>query len=631
MSGSVHEWIENNEDFEAVFQCLNPLDVWEKNASVRAFQTFDWNDASVGGDELTFAHEGSAVMIQYDGDIVAVKFGNGRLCDALPDLFDVLTGLGWQFAEVHHPARSMSALMGDIGRAIPASMKFDVCPAKASIEISSFAESASLMKYGTAALRMDPMSTVDDVVLGELESMTPPQAGTYPVKTAVAAQHQNVLADDVGDHEDDHVSDVSSAHSSMMQGQVEVEVARPLPVSPQPEIAVPAPRADVLTHNNYPQECDELVASAVQHLTLKHSNIQAALVIENENLRDALALANDRLNVEQEHARRLQEEQANRHSPWLLPEQIAPVASTNAHFAVDIFNDIPMPNSNSVVHVGASALCFDLPSNPLSEEAVQQIAVSVSALQIVHVRPGASGESMRWDIFGDISPEYPWGAQQLACSMGFSRPNSALVASIFLEVKERILYAELRDVLSICASSGFDSKVKMDQMLEGVVSPGMKTLFSRLSSTALTAVLDEIVLNLGNLLLCPQGRAFFDIRCASDEITVKKEDVFSMRELMQSPVARLFVIHVDSLDGPFVTWIADLLRDMAFSYSSTTRYGLAGVDAAIAADAVVDAELVEQVNQGDETEIEKNQTLLAEVKAAANDLILQLRRLGMTA
>ena len=96
-----HEWIENFNDYEAVLRCLNPLSAWDKNATVRAFQTFDWNHASVQDGELEFAHKNTPVVVRFDGSVIAILFGLGKLNEAVPDLFVALHGLGWRTAELY--------------------------------------------------------------------------------------------------------------------------------------------------------------------------------------------------------------------------------------------------------------------------------------------------------------------------------------------------------------------------------------------------------------------------------------------------------------------------------------------------------------------------------------------------
>jgi hypothetical protein len=124
-----HPWIYNQNDYEAILNCLNNPSPWPSDSILRAFQTFDWNDASHDGDELAFIHETSGVIVKYDGQTLAIELGMGNLSEALPDLIKVLSQLGWEEAEVYHPLKSMDALLRHIGQAIPASMVFNFKPA----------------------------------------------------------------------------------------------------------------------------------------------------------------------------------------------------------------------------------------------------------------------------------------------------------------------------------------------------------------------------------------------------------------------------------------------------------------------------------------------------------------------
>lgn len=167
-----HEWVEDYKQFEAVLHALNPMPGWEREATLRAFQTFGFDDASTPGNDMAFSHAETGVMLRHDGDYVAIEFGDGDLRTAMGDLVHVLYQLGWRDAEVYHPIETISVLLNDIGMSIPANMDFDVKEASTVSEISSFSETGSLVDRSVMALH-DAAGTGDlsDFVLGELASM----------------------------------------------------------------------------------------------------------------------------------------------------------------------------------------------------------------------------------------------------------------------------------------------------------------------------------------------------------------------------------------------------------------------------------------------------------------------------
>ena len=114
------------------------LSVWEHASILRAFQLWQFTaDETTPGDELTFFHNESMTRVDYDGNVLAVTFTHHDLKDVFKDLFGALYSLGWTKAEAYHPISTMSELMVDIAKSIPASMDFDVCPGKIETPIDS--------------------------------------------------------------------------------------------------------------------------------------------------------------------------------------------------------------------------------------------------------------------------------------------------------------------------------------------------------------------------------------------------------------------------------------------------------------------------------------------------------------
>lgn len=143
---NTHPWIEGYEEYEAVLLVKNPIQTWETNAIIRAFQLHQWDGIQVGdGDEtgdLSIVHTTSGTIVHYDGQVLAIDRGDTDLNEAFTDLFLVLRHLGWQNIEVYHSLATMGDLLQDMGRSIPASMEMNIFPFnhKANIESTANAD-----------------------------------------------------------------------------------------------------------------------------------------------------------------------------------------------------------------------------------------------------------------------------------------------------------------------------------------------------------------------------------------------------------------------------------------------------------------------------------------------------------
>ena len=148
MSIQNHPWVQDYASFEAVLCSAHEGGQWDQSATLRAYQTFGFDDASTPGNDQTFRHLDTGVLLLHDGDVVAIQFGDGNLPAALSDLFLVLGALGWTEAVVYHPAESLGALLNDMGKAIPGHMQFDVRAAKAESDAAHLPEAAALVERG---------------------------------------------------------------------------------------------------------------------------------------------------------------------------------------------------------------------------------------------------------------------------------------------------------------------------------------------------------------------------------------------------------------------------------------------------------------------------------------------------
>lgn len=169
MENSNHNWINNFADFDAVLVCKNELEHWEKDTTVRAFQTYQFRDSTVEGDDPEFIHIETGTVIKHDGDVLAIVYGE-EWVDALPDLVLSLSALGWKSAEVYHPPETMAMLLKDLGRAIPAHINFDVVPANTAKKVTDYPEGASLFAHGKP---FSPKADDAQTIAQEFNDMTP--------------------------------------------------------------------------------------------------------------------------------------------------------------------------------------------------------------------------------------------------------------------------------------------------------------------------------------------------------------------------------------------------------------------------------------------------------------------------
>ena len=446
----------------------------------------------------------------------------------------------------------------------------------------------------------------------------------------------NVLPDHVEDHMNDYTAEVSdrqmgqkNAGPVVREGSTTNDLASiDIPINHDIFEQENEIRLEVLKQ----KECAITPAGSQFQPAVVDSN-HATLVIENENLRDALTLANDSLEVGVEQIRRLKEELGHINIRQFQVDKPASVEEVLRTSLYGDANGTPLHPLKPVVRIGASALCFDIPDQPISEADLAVIFDDLAVSQVKHVWLGTTGEGVRWNVLGDISIKNPWFAQLLACTMGFTKPNAAIAACIFLELNKTMTSPQLRDVLTICESVQVltDRQITSDE--GGPVSSGIATIFSRLSIAAKGSFISEVVDHFDGLLLCPDGDTFLDIRRNSKETATDSLSVFSLQELAESSVPRLFVIHVDALDGPFVLWISTLLETMAWSYSQSIRHPLTartdvGQDRDISGSQVTPIVGSGLAHLGGEAEPVKEQTLL-EVGAVLSSLSIQLRRLGV--
>lgn len=585
-AANVHEWIENfgEFDFEGVLICKNSLGKWDEGAALRAFQTFQWRDATTEGNDSSFAHITSGAVVRFDGEALAIEYGDDRLEEALPDLFDVLYSLGWRDVELYHPGPSAATneFLGHIGRAIPARYAdFDIHLAKVELAVSEFAEGAALIARGRQ-LMGGGVENEGAALLGEMQTLNVRaisggvRASQYDDELPVAAVGQvgGIVLDD-GEEMDD--------------GEVLVVGARLVPTVPGFAPAAPVVPVEL---PNYPYLDDDDEAPRTFDLPGAGGDKDKgsmALLLEPEAETIGFGLLGQlQPQIQQQSQPEIQQQQQVQ-QPALQADEVpllhVPQVRVAVPQKVEVLPDVAVKDSaepaprlpakiplvsdpellESVITVGRSAFVFDLPANPMTDDDVLAVADEhgVGSKDVVHLHPGAMGEALRWDVFGEVAPAYPFFVEKLVGAMFAGVPDEVLVASEILALKQREPGAQLRDLLAVA--------IQKD------------------SAHAMV----DVAHRLGALSLAPAGQAFVDlmpsdmVESAADNSVV--DHCFTVMSIVQSPAARLYVVHVDQLDGPFVLWSVSLLRFVVSNYAATKRYSCPVKEFADAVEVSVDA------------------------------------------
>lgn len=589
-----HEWVERYEDYEAVLVCINALPTWETDAAMRAFAIYQWTDATTSGDDPSLRHNDAGTIIRHEGGVLAIDFGHGSLNDALPDLFLALHALGWREAEVYHPAATLNALLVDMGRSIPPNLDFDVRPAKTdqpieeSPEAQMFIAGANRLKGDSGAARQSNESAVSSIILDEFRDLAPAGEGLMTSTVIAHAGVVNLIDDDEQEEGGDAVV---------------VQLAPPARV-------VPVYDQDYGEEPNVPnieshaeEECVEMWPPArsgkqtvdsfwIEPVHTTEKEIAPASVAQAEKV-DIIAAADIKANEQQTASIKVLH-------PINVEEQ-----------CMSIETSCP----SKIIRVGRSVFCFDMPEDSLANDDIQAIASEyrIPREEWVNISPGLLKESMRWDFLGEIEPNAPWVAETLAEVMVPSA-DSRLVAGIFLALKAEKPCAGLRDVLMFAGRA----LEEMAQIL-GTVSPAAKLLLNHAKTRGdLDRTMDALVQHLGALALAPVGQSFVDLPADQDEVSGELQETFTVREVIQSPAPRIFVVHVDVLDSAFVAGIAESLRYVATLHAAAKRYGKEGDGTQ------------EEFGKPVQDQVESAGQINAEVQEVLGSLFEQLQKLGVS-
>lgn len=558
MSNQNHPWIQDFASYEAVLRCTHEIGQWEESATLRAYQTYGFDDASTPGNDQTFRHIDTGVLLLHDGEVVAIQFGDGNLGAALSDLFLVLCALGWKEAEVYHPSETLGTLLRDMGKAIPGHMEFDVKAAKDISGAAHLPEAAALIEHGKSILQgiaATPQEAQDfnTIALGALESMAPDHAfdtGAVAHGATLQETHQaeDALAVSAPVHLDDELvfDDVGAASQPYFtsepqgvrpHGQVFLDDDDSVPVVPKLGATAHAqsgttegyPVHDIPAETPEGATAEYPLASQVE----ERGHVVPQDEPEVEPVREALPVA---VRVDAPVQGRAERSMA----------QIAPGP------------DVASPR---LICVGASALCFDRPDSTLSLDDIGDCAAQMEAVEVVHLWPGLVNQSERWDLIGEIDHNAPWFAETLANELAtHGAIERVWFAAALLELARQREDAQLRDlVVKLLAEDA--SAACGAVATPPLFKPDAHERFAN-------AVLNRFL----GLLLSQEGQSFLDVRPpAGAENVTQNIRTFSVRSLLLAPERKLYVVHLDAADGPFVEMIVDLLMSVAIRYSGSTR------------------------------------------------------------
>lgn len=585
MSIQNHPWVQDYASFEAVLCNAHEGGHWDESATLRAYQTFGFDDASTPGNDQTFRHIDTGVLLLHDGDVVAIQFGDGNLPAALSDLFLVLGALGWTEAVVYHPAESLGALLNDMGKAIPGHMQFDVRAAKAEPNSMQSPEAAALIERGKSLLQgvavgQKETQEFNSLALGELESMAPDldagadaritsqpfEQGTQFVPAAGPVHlDQDPVISDRG-REPDHPLH-ASAHSNGVQprGQVFLDDADGAPMVP----VLHANTSNTAAGTTWSSTGRAVDGVTEQVFSVEHDLVteEAADLVVNRDMSNASVSYAEYagLNVAEELEPAQRVPVPNVERP--MHEVPATVSLQNAD---ESLKDQMLGNSDakaghgavSVIRVGNSALSFDTPNAAVSLADADRVADLIGATEVVHLWPGMINQPERWDLIGEIDPSAPWFAELIANELEVQSPiERTWFAAALLQMARRQSIAQLRDLL--------------DEMMTGAWSEqcGALAQSAAFKPRDHEHFVHSVLGRFSALLLSENGESFLDIRPAVQSATDESAQmrVFNVRSMLLAPESKLYVVHLDAIDGPFVEMVVNLLKVVASRYAISTR------------------------------------------------------------
>lgn len=544
-----HEWVASYAEFEAVLICTNQLAQWDRDASIRAYQTYGWNDASTGGDEHYFHHEESGIVIRHDGDVVAIEFAAQPLKAALFDLFKVLHALGWRQAEVLHPAETMDLLLEDIGKAIPAALDLDVRPAQAVLVTGRARGGVELLEQGRALMQHAVMDEFNDLALGHLQELgamanfDEPVPGDDLSRDDVPISWDRMPDEPLQSDPGGRLAVAgSAAHSPFLDDDPPVVSLGSLDALAQPAMEPPSAAA----REAHPVEPLVPVAVPVARLSP-----DAAVGPANADADADTDVTCDRMPMR----------------PSILQPTDSPPPAPQPSLAAHA----------NVIQLGRCAIAFDTPMTPLLPDAIAGLASTLGARVVDHLWPGLCNQEHRWDVLGEMDSDHPTMAEVLVAELGVCERGRGLLTAVIQGLVASRRCGQLRDVLVACVQ-GMNG---LDELPLASAHHPLKGAFRATFSDSWAKALQDYA----GLLAGLDGYGFTDIRSGEADELAEGVKCFTLRQLRLEAAPRLLVVHLDPTDGKSVENIVGLLRRLAIRYSTSMRFDRlrdAAHDAAVA-------------------------------------------------
>lgn len=561
MGNRNHEWIQKFRHYEAVLRCTNELGGWDRDQTLRAYQTWGFDDATTNGNDLSFGHIDTGVLVLHDGDVVAIQYGEGEMVKALADLFTTLHALGWKTAEVYHRQESMDALLTDMGKAIPGHLDFDVHPARETASAAEDSEEAAqVMELGLnlmqgVATTAREAEEFNSSALSELQSMSDEDNAQQDQQ--IYAQLDSPL--ELDDGFESYAGPAVEPGTQHMQeaGSILMEPHRERIIFADDEDSMPiVPKLVQEMQVDQPITLapdDPLESAPVQVLEAAPSPAPVSVPAPAP----APVPQPTPVQMPAEAPGVARETQSTQQiivspRPTSLGGQIAASDRANAS------NGFHIPASFSLMKLGRSAIGFDLPESPFDQSVVEEVAQEMGAREVVHVWPGLTNQAERWDLLSEIDTTAPWFAETIADELKILKPV------------ERILFA---GALKKAAADGLQMRDLLHALLDGSWVPDVlvKAMQNSVDSNALT---QSVFGKLGALLLSENGEAFLDTKpadAANERQNPATFTILSARAISHDTAAKLYVVHLDACDGPFVRTVVSLMMEVAQRYAKSMR------------------------------------------------------------
>lgn len=541
-----HPWVEDFANFEAVLVCTNKLPAWDTAAVMRGFQTYLFDDATTPGHESSYTHSNTGGVVRYEDGVLAIDFGHEDLAVMLPDLLSALYALGWRRAEVYHPAETIDALLDDIGRAIPAHQDFDVTAAQEK-PLSEQPEARSLLSRAVSGMGDRETISAEFEALGE----TAAQKGFSGLASAGPIR---IMDDEQGD-EDGSGEIVVNINMNEEPLVPDLTVGDGLQFTPSPTPTSSAAR-ETNTHAGAIER--ERLEVAIREQSRQQEEREATQLLLMQQREESTRLAAEQLAHAENERKTPPQEVASTHAQ--RPAQAQRPAAIAADGLVDWVSGLE--GKVTTIRVGRCIFYFPPAGEASDCDAFESLVSRLNDATFLY--PGVIKGGIRWDVLDEIQPSFPWTAEKLSNLAGFA---GSLVAPVMLALKKDKAYAGLRDVLAFV---GKDVNAMSEDMLK--VSPEAKILLAHAEAiSGLRIEKDAIAQKLGALALCPPGDSFVDILSGPDELAPEMTESFSVRSLVESGVSRTFVVFVDAADGPFASWLAELLREVVSMHGLSIR------------------------------------------------------------